>query len=84
MCVYMSVHWQDIDHLLPESCILKYALFINAIIRSVIYFSFIFIPRKNAVLVRESTRNNPYRNDLSSHWRLQYSLSEDPTKFDDE
>ena len=78
MRVCMRVHWEDIDHLLLESCILKYPLFINPIIRSVIYLSFIFIPGKNAVLVRESTRNNPYRNDLSSHWRLQYSLSEAP------
>lgn len=44
MCVCMPVHWENIDHLLPGSCILKYPLFINPIIRSVIYFSFIFIP----------------------------------------
>lgn len=43
MCVYVGVHWQEIELLLPESCILKYPLFINPIIRSVIYFpSYLF------------------------------------------
>lgn len=60
VCVCMHGYWEDTDHLLPESCILQSPLFINKIIRPVIYFSFIFIPRKNSVIVRESTRNNPY------------------------
>lgn len=76
MYVCMYVHCEYTDHLLPEHYILKYPLFINPIITSVVYFSFLFIARKNAALVGESTRNSLYRNYLSSHVRLQYSLSE--------
>lgn len=74
MC--MHVHREYIDHLLPEHCILKSPLFTNPIRRSVVYLSSSFIPSKNAELDEESTKNNLYRNYLSSHRRHQYSLSE--------
>lgn len=81
LSVCMHVHCEYIDHLLPEHCILKYPLSINLIRRSVVSFSFLFIPRKYAELVGESTKNNLYRNNLLSHRRLQHSLSEALNQF---